>query len=67
MYGYPVNLQPDDNDTAFVTFSDVPEAVTFGDDEEDALLHAVDALMSVLAQRDQGDARTAVGRAWPLG
>ncbi len=51
MYSYPVNLQPDDNDTVLVTFPDLPEAVTFGDDEEDALLHAVDALMTVLAHR----------------
>ena len=34
MYSYPVNLEPDDNDTVVVNFPDLPEAVTFGDDEE---------------------------------
>jgi antitoxin HicB len=40
-----------------VTFPDVPEAVTFGDDEGDALKRAVDALETMLAARiaDQED------------
>ncbi len=45
---YPVTLTPDDG-TILVTFVDVPEAITFGSDEEEALLHAVDALESALA------------------
>jgi antitoxin HicB len=49
MYDYPVTLTPDDNDTIMVTFDDIPEAVTFGDDEADALTRAVDALETALA------------------
>jgi antitoxin HicB len=41
---YPVILKPDTNGTILVTFPDVPEAVTFGKDEADAINHAVDAL-----------------------
>ena len=48
---YPVVLDPDDNGTLLVTFPDIPEAVTFGDDEEDALFRAVDALETMLAAR----------------
>ena len=48
---YPVLLEPDDNGTLLVTFPDIPEAVTFGDDEEDALFRAVDALETLLAAR----------------
>ncbi|MCC2665482.1 MAG: type toxin-antitoxin system HicB family antitoxin [Geminicoccaceae bacterium] len=44
MLAYPVVLEPDDNGTLLVTFPDVPEAVTFGEDEGDALKRAVDAL-----------------------
>lgn len=49
MFDYPVILTPDDNDTVLVTFPDVPEAITFGADEEEALLQAVDALESALS------------------
>lgn len=48
MPAYPVTLTPDDNDTILVTFPDVPEAITFGEDEADALLRAVDALESAM-------------------
>jgi antitoxin HicB len=41
---YPVVLERDDNDTVLVTFPDFPEVHTFGDDEADALRHAIDAL-----------------------
>lgn len=44
MTQYPVILKPDTNGTILVTFPGVPEAVTFGKDEADALNHAVDAL-----------------------
>lgn len=49
MLAYPVDLTLDDNRTVLVTFPDFPEAVTFGEDESDALLRAVDALETVLA------------------
>ena len=49
MFTYPVRLEPDDNDTILVSFPDVPQAHTFGDDEEEALAHAVDALQSALS------------------
>ena len=49
MFNYPVTLTPDDNGTVLVTFVDVPEAITFGADEDEALLQAVDALESGLA------------------
>jgi antitoxin HicB len=45
---YPVRLIRDDNDTILVDFVDFPEAHTFGDDEADALAHAVDALTTIL-------------------
>lgn len=48
MYDYPVSLEPDD-DTIMVTIPDVPEVVTFGEDEADALARAVDALETALA------------------
>lgn len=49
MFDYPVLLTPDDNGTILVTFPDVPEAITFGEDDDEALLQAVDALESALA------------------
>ncbi len=48
MFDYPVTLTPD-NGTVLVTFADVPEAITFGMDEDEALLQAVDALESGLS------------------
>lgn len=48
MFDYPVNLTPDDG-TVLVTFADVPEAITFGADEDEALLNAVDALETGLS------------------
>jgi antitoxin HicB len=48
MFDYPVTLNPDDG-TVLVTFADVPEAITFGGDEDDALLQAVDALETALS------------------
>lgn len=49
MLEYPVVLTPDDNDTVLVTFPDVPEAVTFGQDQDEALMYAVEALESALS------------------
>lgn len=48
MFDYPVILTPDDG-TVLVTFPDVPEAITFGANEEEALSHAVDALETSLS------------------
>ena len=48
MFDYPVTLTRDD-DTVLVTFTDVPEAITFGMDEDEALLNAVDALETGLS------------------
>jgi antitoxin HicB len=46
MWSYPVKLEHDTNDTYLVTFPDIPEAVSVGDDEKDALRNALDALES---------------------
>lgn len=48
MFSFPVDLTPDDNDTVMVTFPDLPEAVTFGADEGEALANAVHALETIL-------------------
>lgn len=48
MFDYPVTLKQD-GDTVLVTFVDVPEAITFGADEQEALLQAVDALETGLS------------------
>ena len=41
---YPVTLERDDTGTILVSFPDLPEAHTFGEDESDALERAKDAL-----------------------
>ena len=46
---YPVELTRDDNGTLLVTFPDIPEAITFGEDETEALLMAEDALLVMLS------------------
>ena len=48
MFDYPVTLTPD-GDTVRVSLIDVPEAITFGADEDQALLQAVDALATALS------------------
>jgi len=48
MFKYPVTLTKD-GDTILATFRDVPEAITFGADKEEALLNAVDALEAGLS------------------
>jgi antitoxin HicB len=48
MFDYPVTLTPD-NGTVLVTFADVPEAITFGNDKAEALLNAVEALETGLS------------------
>ena len=49
MLRYPVELSRDTNDTILVKFPDVPEAHTFGEDEDEALMQAVDALETALS------------------
>lgn len=44
---YPVNIEPTDGGF-FVSFPDVPEALTQGDTYEDALAMAADALATAL-------------------
>jgi antitoxin HicB len=48
MLRYPVRLVPDTNGTIRVEFPDFPEAHTFGEDTDEALMQAVDALESAL-------------------
>jgi antitoxin HicB len=48
MFNYPVILTPD-GDTFLVTFPDIPEAITFGNTEQEALAVAVDALETGLS------------------
>ena len=42
MFDYPVNLEPQPNGGFVVTFPDIPEAITQGEDREEALLYAVE-------------------------
>lgn len=46
---YPIVLEPDDNGTLLVTCPDLPEVSTWGEDEDDALRHAADAIEEALA------------------
>ena len=48
MFNYPVTITPD-GDTFLVAFPDVPEAITFGHSEQEALAMAVDALETGLS------------------
>ena len=50
MLAYPIMLI-DDNDTVMVTAPDLPELVTFGDDREDAMARARDALEEAISAR----------------
>lgn len=47
-FNYAVSLVPAEEGGFVVTFPDVPEAITEGEDEGDALLRAVDALETAL-------------------
>jgi antitoxin HicB len=46
---YPVHLEPAEEGGFVVTFPDVPEAITQGEDEDEALMRAVDALETALS------------------
>lgn len=48
MLAYPVHLEPAEEGGFVVTFPDVPEVVTQGEDEADALVWALDALETAL-------------------
>ena len=51
-FSYPVVLTADDTDGGFVvSFPDLPEAITQGDDAGDALAQAADALEEAVAGR----------------
>jgi antitoxin HicB len=49
MLDYPVTLEAQPEGGFVVTFPDVPEAITQGEDEDEALLYAVEALESALS------------------
>jgi len=49
MFAYPVHLEPAEEGGFVVTFPDIPEALTQGEDEADALVWALDALETMLA------------------
>ena len=49
MLTYPVKLKKDTSGMILVSFPDVPEAITYGENKVDALRHAVDALESALS------------------
>ncbi len=48
---YPAVTENDDNGTVLVTFPDFDDAVTCGETREEALVHAVDALETVILSR----------------
>lgn len=48
---FAVKLTKDDNGTYLVTFPDLPEAITFGDDKHDAMKRAVECLDTLLAHK----------------
>jgi len=48
MLSYPIELTLDSNGTLLVTFPDVPEAITVGESEDEALVQALDALEAAL-------------------
>ena len=49
MYRYPAKFKTDTNGTILVTFPDIPEATTFGEDELDALRRGTEALEAALS------------------
>jgi antitoxin HicB len=49
MFDYPVILRAQPEGGFVVTFPDVPEAITQGEDRDEALLHAIDALEAALS------------------
>ncbi len=47
-YSYPVSLEPQDDGSVFVSFPDVPEALTETDNAAEALAEALDCLIAAL-------------------
>jgi antitoxin HicB len=57
MLEYEIRLTPDDNGTLLVTCPQLPIVATFGESEEEARRHAVDAIETALASMiDDGEA-----------
>jgi antitoxin HicB len=54
-YSYPVRLEPDEDGRLVVHFPDLPEALTDGADEAEALAEASDCLSTALAARIVND------------
>lgn len=48
---YRIELTPDDNETFLVTCPMLPEVTTFGEDADDAVVHAANAIWVALAGR----------------
>lgn len=56
MLSYRIELTPDDNGTFLITCPQLPIVATFGETEEDAKAHAVDAIETALASMiDDGE------------
>jgi antitoxin HicB len=56
MLGYRIEITPDDNETFLVTCPQLPIVATFGETEDAAKEHAVDAIETVLASMiDDGE------------
>ena len=51
MLRYPVRLSRDTNGTLMVTSPDFPEVATFGEDQDDALIRAADAIATAIQGR----------------
>ena len=51
MFGYHLELTPEDNGTFFVTSRDFPEVTTFGETKDDACRNAVGAIEEAIAAR----------------
>jgi antitoxin HicB len=54
MLGYRIKIEPDDNGTFLVTCPSLPEVTTFGENENDAMHHAVGAIEEAIAARIAG-------------
>lgn len=69
-YGYPARLEPDEDGRLVVRFPDLPEALTDGADEAEALSEASDCLSEALAGRinrnEQLPTPSSVGRGMHL-
>jgi antitoxin HicB len=48
MLSYPITVSPDSNSTLLVGFPDIPHANSLGDDREEALVNAVEALEAAI-------------------